>query len=126
MASAIEELNFSFHLLLININSNMCLMATVLHCTDLDYRNNTNKGTKLRGMLIRIYKVNGSVTETRFQLPAATEARLVRHILMKRKEVYSSGSHLRREGTLSKARLSISVQTEVFIRRNRGSRTKKS
>lgn len=53
MASATEELSFYFHSVLITVNDDKCLVATVLYCAVLDCRSNMSKGTKLGGVLVR-------------------------------------------------------------------------
>lgn len=52
MASATEELSFYFHSVLITVNDDKCLVATVLYCAVLG-RSNMSKGTKLGGVLVR-------------------------------------------------------------------------
>lgn len=67
-----------------------------------------------------------SITETNVQLPAALKARLVRQGLGKGKrfiQVLATGED---RGLLSEALLHLSVLAEIFIRREMGSRTKRS
>lgn len=68
----------------------------------------------------------GTVTETQVPLPGATKPKLMRQVfLVRRKVVYSSSGHLARWGTHPKAHVPISVQIEVFIKKERDNKENK-
>ena len=65
--------------------------------------------------------------QTQVWLPAAMKAKLKTWVLVKRKVVYSRCQQAEKMAdSCLKAHLHISVQAEVFIRMERGSRTKRS
>ena len=58
-------------------------------------------------------------------MPVTLKAKLMRQVLGKRKEVYSSAGHLRRWGLLFQNLSHISVPAEVFVRREREGQSEK-